>query len=201
MSLVITDPPYYDAVQYGELSGLFLVWARIVTGRKRYWKPNLHLEAVPNEVRRAGARHYERILLSILRETARTMRPSGRLLLTYHSTDFRGWVALGRALHDSSLRILALAVAHSENEKDHTKRNSNAFATDLVIECRKTQRRVNTPLVVTAIRRSDRRELIAAGRVIAKFGHAQYDDTAAEYLKLTRRLRRRRIRVPLPQSR
>jgi len=199
--LVITDPPYYDAVQYGELSRLFLVWAKIVTGRKRLWKPNLRFEAVPNGVRRVTASHYERMLRSILTETARTMRPSGRLLLTYHSTDFRGWVALGRALHTAGLRILALAVAHSENEKDHPKRNSNAFATDLVIECQKRRRRVRNPVVVTAIRSSDHRELVAAGRVIAKLGHEEYEEIAREYKRMTKRLRSRRIRMPLNQPR
>jgi putative DNA methylase len=195
--LVITDPPYFDAVQYGELSGLFLTWARIVTGRQRLWKPNLRFEALPNEIRRASTSHYERMLRSILRETARTMRSSARLLLTYHSTDFRGWVALGRALHTAGLRVVALAVAHSENEKDHPKRNSNVFSTDLVIECQKRGRCVADPLVVTFTRKSDQRELLAAGCVIAKLGHAEYKEIAKEYLDMTKRLRSRRIRVPL----
>lgn len=200
VALVVTDPPYYDAVQYGELSRLFLIWAQIATGYKRPWRPNLCLEAVPNEIRRAGASHYERMLCSILMETARTLRPKGRLLLTYHSTDFRGWFALGRGLHRSGLKILALAVAHSENEKDHPKRNSHAFTTDLVIECQKRKRRVSTPSIVTVPRQSDQRELLAAGRVIALFGHAKYPEMAKAYLKTACRLQRQRIRVPCSQA-
>lgn len=200
VGLVITDPPYYDAVQYGELSGLFLIWAQIATGHTRLWKPNLRLEAVPNEVRRADAAHYERMLSSILTETARTLRPTGKLLLTYHSSDFRGWFGLGRALHLSGLKVLALAVAHSENEKDHPKRNSDAFTRDLVIECQKRKRRVRTPLVVTIPRQSDQRELLAAGRVIATLGQREYREMARKYLEMTCRLRCRRIRVPFSQT-
>lgn len=194
--LVITDPPYYDAVQYGELSALFLTWARIVTGRERPWQLNLRLEAVPNGTRRAGAAHYERLLRSILKETGRTMRRDGRLLLTYHSTDFRGWAALGRALREAGLRVLALAVAHSENEKDHPKRNRNNFSKDLVIECNKRKQAVEAPIVVTTIRASDQRELIAAGLTIAKPGFADYEAMAREFLHITRRMKRHRIRVP-----
>lgn len=200
VGLVITDPPYYDAVQYGELSGLFLVWAQIATGQQRFWRPNLRSEAVPNEVRGAGAPHYERMLSSILAETSRTLRPTGKLLLTYHSTDFRGWFALGKALHLSGLKVLALAVAHSENEKDHPKRNSHAFTRDLVIECQKRKRRVRTPLVVTIPRQSDQRELLAAGRVIASLSQGEYREMAKKYLEMTRRLRSRRIRVPFSQT-
>jgi putative DNA methylase len=196
VKLVITDPPYYDAVQYGELSELFLVWARIITGRKRMWKPNLDLEAVPNSVRKIGAQHYQLMLRSILIETARTMRPSGRLLLTYHSTDFRGWFALGCGLRDAGLKVVALAVAHSENEKDHCKRNSSAFSTDLVIECEKKETKKQAVAIVTAPRRSEQRELIVAGRVIAELGDERYELVARKFNDLTRRIKYRRIHVP-----
>lgn len=193
--LVITDPPYYDAVQYGELSALFLNWAKIVTGRERAWQPNLRLEAVPNGTRKAGAAHYERLLRSVLKETGRTMDSGARLVLTYHSTDFRGWAALGRALDDTRLRVVALAVAHSENEKDHPKRNHNGFFKDLVIECQKKRQGLNAPIIVTTIRESDERELVAAGLSIARFGQGDYEEMAREFLHLTRRITRHRIRV------
>jgi len=194
--LVITDPPYYDAVQYGELSGLFIVWAKTVTGRRGPWTVDLRLEAVPNETRRAGAAHYERLLRSILKETARTMRDDGKLLLTYHGMDFRGWAALGRALHGAGLRVLALAVAHSENEKDHPKRDRNAFSKDLVIECGKGLCAHRAPIVVNASRRAEQRELLAAGLTIAKHAGREYAEMAQKFEELTKRMRQRRIRVP-----
>jgi adenine-specific DNA methylase len=198
--LVITDPPYYDAVQYGELSALFLAWAKVVLGKRKGWEPNLRLEAVPNATRNTGSGHYERLLRSIMKETARTMRSDAKLLLTYHSTDFRGWAALGRALQEAGFRVIALAVAHSENEKDHPKRNRNGFFKDLIIECQKTRRSTST-VVVTFLRESDQRELVAAGLTIAKYGGADYEEMAQEFLHSTRRLKRRRIRVPNSGSR
>ncbi len=194
--LVITDPPYYDAVQYGELSGLFIAWARAVTGRRRPWTVDLRFEAVPNETRKAGAKHYESLLRSIFKETARTMRDDGKLLLTYHGMDFRGWAALGRALHWAGLRVEALAVAHSENEKDHPKRNRNAFSKDLVIECGKNTSAYRAPVVVNASRRPEQRELLAAGVTIANHSGKEYAEMAQKFQQLTKRMRRRRIRVP-----
>ncbi len=194
--LVVTDPPYYDAVQYGELSALFLVWARILTGKQRAWKPNLRLEALPNGTTKAGAVRYERLLCAILKETARTLHSGGRLLLTFHSTDFRGWAALGRALHQAGLQVTGLAVVHSENEKDHPKRNRNGFFRDLVVECKKGMSVGKAPLVVTGVRDSDQRELTAAGLTIARFGHADYQEMAKQFARLGRRIKHRRIRVP-----
>jgi putative DNA methylase len=116
VKLVLTDPPYFGALQYGELSSIYLVWAQVVKPRRGGWRCAFHREALPNIVRGAGADHYRESLRDIFRETARTLAPDGRLLLTYHSTDFRAWLALGMALHDAGLRIYSLGVANSENK-------------------------------------------------------------------------------------
>ncbi len=195
-ALVITDPPYYDAVQYRELSWLFLTWARVVTGRTAVWATPAREEAVPNASRKAGVAQYERLLRRIFGETARTLHPKGTLLLTYHSTDFRGWVALGRALHAAGFHVAALGVAHSENETDHPKRGSLAFTRDLVIECQMGSA-TRAPRVMTTARHGDQRELIAAGQAIARIGAGDAATAVAKsFLQATARLRQRRIQVP-----
>jgi putative DNA methylase len=196
IKLVITDPPYYDAVQYNELSWLFLTWTKVVTGQTRRWIPRVRDEAVPNASRGTGARQYERLLQRIFAETARTLHPEGTLLLTYHSTDFRGWTALGRALHEAGLIVVALGVAHSENDKDHAKRHRLVFAKDLVIECRKQGATSKAPAVVITPYKSDHKELIAAGQAIARMGDADAKATAKTFLQATSRLRQKRIHVP-----
>lgn len=193
--LIVTDPPYYDAVQYGELASLFLKWAEVVRGGVRNWRPDLRQEAVPNPTRRVDPGSYERIVGTIFRETARTLRPDGRMLLTFHSTDFRGWAALGNALHGAKFRIVAMGVGHSENDKDHPKRGRRSFSKDLVLECCKDRGEPVVPSVVTAVRDSEHRELIAAGRAIAM--HAKDGDRAMaqSFLSMTLRMRKRRIEV------
>jgi len=200
VSLVITDPPYYDAVQYGELSALFLAWAKVVTGKQRAWQPNLRNEAVPNGVRRTGTAHYQKQISSILLETSRTMRSNARLVLTFHSTDFRGWAALAAALHKARLCVVALAVAHSENEVDHPKHNRNGFFKDLVIECRKGKKPLKPPDVFTVARADDERELLSAGLTVAEGGNACYQEMVRQFRTLTTRLKCRRISVPKTET-
>lgn len=195
VDLVVTDPPYFDSVQYGELSALLLVWAEVATGKKRQWQTDWKDEAVPNPIRGVNPKRHEQILARIFSETARVLSNGGVLLLTYHSTNFQGWLSVGRALRAAGFRITALATAHSENETDHAKRGRRSFRCDLVIECRKRMED-RAPLVVTSMRTAEQRELIAAGRTIARCGRKGYKHVAAEFLRLQSRLRTRRIHVP-----
>lgn len=198
-ALVLTDPPYFDAVQYGELAELFLAWSRAVTCRSRGWTFESRSEAVPNPSRGNTIAHHQRILRRIFQEVARTLKPAGTLLLTYHSTNFCGWAALGNALSHAGFQIVALATGHSENEKDHPKRGHLNFTTDLVLECRKNGSHANDstlPLIVTRPRTSEQRELIAAGIIIARRGNEDYPALASAFRQQTRRLRNSRIHVP-----
>lgn len=195
--LIVTDPPYYDAIQYGELANLFLAWAKVVTGRTERWRLDLRQEAVPNTVRRSSPEDYERLLCDIFREAARTLEDDGRVLLTYHSTNFRGWSALGRALAQAKIEIIALGVGHSENERDHAKRDRLAFSRDLILECRKSNgsRCPTRPHVVTIPRTSEQRELIAAGLAIARHATGGQRAMSGAFVAATRRLGTRRIVV------
>jgi hypothetical protein len=195
VDLVITDPPYFDAVQYGELAALFLTWAKVVRPQAKAWTLNLGLEAVPNAMRGTDWTDYESKLCTILAETARTLNPEASVLITFHSTDFRGWASLGTAIHCAGLRIAGMAVATSENEMDHPKRGRAAFTQDLVIECRRVCRGNADLTVVTRARSSAERELIAAGRALAMHGSDGAERMARTFQAEVSRLRRRRIDV------
>lgn len=136
VDLVLTDPPYFDDVQYAELAGLFLAWARTVGLIARSVELDSSSEAVANRCRGTGVEQYRQLLTAILRETRRSLAPYGRVVLTFHNTDLRAWWALGCALRDANLGIRALAVAQAENDADHSKRGRLCFTRDLVIESR-----------------------------------------------------------------
>ena len=167
IDLVLTDPPYFDDVQYAELGSLFLVWAQTTSLVSESVHLDLRSEVVPNSVRGTDTARYCELLTAVLRETARTLKPSGRVVLTFHNTAGRAWWALARALGHAELSVSALAVAHAENESDHSKRGRKAFSHDLVIECRLGH--LSPDAVVIASEASDpqSRQLIAAGRAVA----------------------------------
>jgi putative DNA methylase len=168
VDLVLTDPPYYDDVQYAELGSLFLAWARAVGLVGSSVHVDFRAEAVPNSIRGSDTTRYCELLKAILTETARTLKPRGRAVLTFHNTDGKAWWALARALGGAGFYISALAVAHAENELDHSKRGRLAFSRDLVIECRLIP---VSPEEIVDAGGSDgdqSRQLLAAGHTVAE---------------------------------
>jgi putative DNA methylase len=132
VSVVITDPPYFDDVQYGELARLFHTWLRI-------YDPTVVVdesgEAVPNAGRGVTADDYEQTIAACLAESRRTLKADGRLVLTFHNKKFAAWRALAGAIGKAGFEVSSLAAVLAENHADHCKRNVNAMLHDLVIEC------------------------------------------------------------------
>lgn len=167
IDLVLTDPPYFDDVQYAELAALFLAWARALRLIPDSVQLDLASEVVANTSRGVGADEYRRLLSAVLRETRRTLRSTGRMVLTFHNSDPRAWCALAHALGESDFTVATLAVARTENETDHAKRGRRSFTRDLVLECIPDSSRL-VP-AVTAVRpvEAETAELLAAGAAVA----------------------------------
>lgn len=178
VDLVLTDPPYFDDVQYAELASLFTVWAEAVGLLANRVAVDVCREAVPNPRRGTGAAEYQAVLTGVFTEVARTLKPAGRLVLTFHNTDLRAWFALAEALRSAELDVVALAVCASENPDDHSKRGRRSFRNDLVIECGSRPPR-RSPLIVTPPRTDETRELVAAGTAMALRAHSYGEFRAA----------------------
>lgn len=129
VDLVLTDPPYHDDVQYGELSQPLRAWAGLPA-------QDAAGDAVVNRVtgQLAAAGSYGALLTSIFRESARLLRPDGHLIFSYANRDPRVWVELLEALQRAGLRAAGCAVVHSENETDHAKRGVRACTFDLMLD-------------------------------------------------------------------
>jgi putative DNA methylase len=192
VSLVITDPPYFDSVQYGELAALFSAWLLAGETGARTGRFVVSKEAVPNRIRKRDGLSYKKMLTLIFKECSRTLRPRGRLILTYHSTNLYAWNCLAVALAKAGFRVAALAIARTENELDHSKRGTRAFVTDLVIECvrNKKQSKIAVP---TLPRRAEERELLGIGRAVAAARDHGYERLRELFLLEVVRMRSRRI--------
>jgi len=137
VDIVITDPPYFDSVQYGELSRVFLEFGQACG--LPIANCDLRKEAVPNSYLGRGETEYRNILSGILKETARTLKSDGKLLLTFHDKRMIAWESLAEAIKESRMLITGIAVVHSENEKDHSKRGKNSMTNDVILECAKNE--------------------------------------------------------------
>jgi len=193
VSIVITDPPYFDSVQYGELSALFTTWLGAMGLESQAGVFESSLEAVPNRVDGRNEQHYLRLLTSIFKECARTLRPRGRLILTFHSRHLHAWHALGRALRRTGFRIVGLSVVRTENDTDHSKRGKQAFATDLVIECVR-KKSGSAPLIAVSPSNPEERELLHIGQAIADVGDGEYAALRTSFERRACKMRIRRIR-------
>ncbi len=196
VSLVLTDPPYLDSIQYTELAELFLVWMRAFLGPVQSLGFDWNSEAVPNRVRGTTIGDYRERLATIFSECVRTLTPRGKVVLTFHNTNFRAWAALGAALNQAGLRIAALAVTQAENPRDHSKRDRDGFAMDLVVECQPEGGDM-IPIIITNPRTPEERELIRVGQTIAMMGGQGYEKMKKDFLARTARMRSKKIEVPI----
>lgn len=126
VDLVLTDPPYHDDVNYADLAQMFLSWYGPVSDSPR--------EAVPTSER--PTRH-EDVLQRVFAESARVLKPDGRLILSYANRLPLAWIQLFRSLESAGFYGCDYAIVHAENETDHTKRGRRACTLDLLLELTK----------------------------------------------------------------
>jgi len=173
--LVLTDPPYFDDVQYGELARLFHVWLSLYKPISAFDEMN---EAVPNRTRGKDALSYEATITACLNESRRTLAKDGRLVLTFHNKKLAAWESLAGAIAGAGFTLTAIAVVRAENAADHCKRDVESMLHDLVVECM-PRKGVRVQLcVATQPCSTAEKNLVAAGLALA---HAVSDNDSSSF--------------------
>lgn len=112
---VVTDPPYYDSIQYGDLAAFFRVWLRQFLPDAADWDYDKSAAAVNSE-RDSADSQYVDLMEAIFRECRRVLRPeSGRLVFTFHHRQPRAWAALTIALYEAGFILLNRYIVHAEH--------------------------------------------------------------------------------------
>ncbi len=104
-SAVITDPPYYYAIQYADLSDYFYVWLRRSLGS--HYPSLLSNDETPKQeeaiVQSPGDQdalegknreHYERIMRKALLSSRRVAQPNGVAVIVFANATTAGWESL-----------------------------------------------------------------------------------------------------------
>jgi putative DNA methylase len=112
---VVTDPPYYDSIQYGDLAAFFRVWLQRFVPDAAVWSYDESTAAVSSD-RDDGDDRYTALLTAIFTECRRVLRPNrGRLIFTFHHWQARAWAALTVALYGAGFRLVNRYVVHAEH--------------------------------------------------------------------------------------
>jgi putative DNA methylase len=129
---VVTDPPYFDSVQYGDLAAYFRVWLRKLLPEEVEWDYSLDAAAIDQQANGNG--QFESILGAIFAECNRVLKSDGgRLIFTFHHWNPKGWAGLTIALKNSGFSLVNRYVIHAENPSSVHIANQNALVHDVIL--------------------------------------------------------------------
>ena len=121
---VVTDPPYYNMIDYGDASDLFHVWfkrALFDVMPDLFGTPGLQDKTNEIIVKRGNApgehrttEFYERMLSKAFTEARRVLRPDGHLVVVFGHSDPDAWRRLLGALHDAGFVVTSSWPSRSE---------------------------------------------------------------------------------------
>jgi hypothetical protein len=160
VDLVCMDPPYYDNVQYGELSDYFYVWQKrtlsdlypeLFTRRLM----DKSVEAVANPARDGSAKAaklaYEQVMGQIFAECRRVLKDNGLMTLMFTHKSQEAWEALTRSLIEAGWMITASFPVESEAAESIHQKNTASAASSIFLSWRKRVLEYAVPALWTGL--------------------------------------------------
>jgi putative DNA methylase len=133
---VVTDPPYYQNVQYSDLSHYFRVWLRALLPDAADWGYDPLASAV-SEGDAASNRKYGDVLANIWRMCHRALdKTHGRLIFTFHHWSHEAWAELTLSLKKGGFVLVNRYVMFSENPTSVHIRDLRALKHDAILVLR-----------------------------------------------------------------
>ncbi len=129
---VVTDPPYFDSVQYSDLAAFFRVWLRHLLPNEADWTYNVAESAVDPHKNDRESRYLE-LMSRIFGECRRVLKDNGRFIFTFHHWNWKGWAALTAALQAAGFVLLNHYVVHAESPVSVHIHNMRALLHDAVL--------------------------------------------------------------------
>jgi putative DNA methylase len=113
--LVVTDPPYFDAIAYGDLSDFFYIWLKRALGdgvSEALVTPLVPKsdEATALKHRHGGDPekadvHFKAKLAAVLKESHRVLKPGGIISVMFAHQSTKAWTALIHAIFEAGLTV------------------------------------------------------------------------------------------------
>ena len=133
VDFVVTDPPYYDNVQYSDLAAFFRVWLARLLPSEVDWAYDEAQSAVATKATDADSR-FMTVISGIFRESGRVLkRHAGRLVFTFHHWDPNAWAELTIGLKMAGFRLMNCYVVFSEHPVSVHINNLNSIKHDTIL--------------------------------------------------------------------
>ena len=134
---VVTDPPYFDFVNYSELSDFFYAWLSPVLRDRYSWMTSKDSSS-HGEVQHKDPRVFARQLASVFFEACRVLKDDGVLTFSFHHSRAEGWAAIHEALNQAGLAVVAAHPVHAELRAASPKASAKTpISLDAILVCRK----------------------------------------------------------------
>lgn len=150
---MLTDPPYYDNVNYSALSDFFYVWLKRTIGDLY---PELFAtpltpksqEIVQDPNRQGGKEQakafFEQMLTQAFREIHRVLKPEGIAVIVFAHKTTEAWETVINALLEAGLYLSASWPIHTEMQARLNAQETASLASSIYMVCRK--RPANAPV-------------------------------------------------------
>ncbi len=129
---VVTDPPYYDNVQYGDLSEFFRVWLSEMLPDQADWRYDIRDAAVASNGN-GKSNWYADTMTRIWATCRRSLKTDGRLIFTFHHWKPAAWAELTISLKRAGFELVNAYAVHSENPISVHIRDLKALSHDAIL--------------------------------------------------------------------
>ena len=140
LDAVLTDPPYYESVQYAELMDFCYVWLRrLVRGEAEAFAPESTRndgELTGNDTAGRDLEHFTEGLARVYRRMARALKPGAPLVFTYHHNRRCAYQAVAVAILDAGLSVTAAIPCPAEMSGSIHISGTKSAIVDTVFVCR-----------------------------------------------------------------
>ena len=141
LDAVLTDPPYYDSVQYAELMDFCYVWLRRLAetnnGEFRPASTRSRGELTGNQTEGRGLEHFTDGLAEVYSRMADALKPGAPFAFTYHHNRASAYCPVAVAILDAGLVATATLPCPAEMSGSIHISGTRSSIVDTVFVCRK----------------------------------------------------------------
>jgi len=151
---VITDPPYYDAFPYSDLSDFFFIWLKRAIGADSLGYDGelvpKNEEAVVYDVAHGGPEikdrdYFQREMTAAFTQSRRVTTPTGIGVVVFANKTTEGWESLIQSILDAGWIVTASWPIDTERPNRQRAMDSAALGSSVHVVCRPRENRDGTP--------------------------------------------------------